>query len=66
MKEILERFKSEIPIFWIKVRRVMVIIGTISGALLVAPGVPAIVITIAGYGVTVGVVGTVLSSLTKI
>ncbi len=66
MKTLIQRFKTETPIFWKKVRGIMVIIGTISGALIAAPGVPAIIITIAGYGVTVGVVGTILSSLTTV
>ena len=66
MKEILNRLKSETPIFWKKVRKLMIVLGVIGGGLIAAPGVPEAVVSIAGYLVAIGVVGTTLSSLTKI
>ena len=65
ISNIARRLQSNTPPFWKQVRTVMLTIGGISGVLLAAPvALPAFVITIAGYGVVVGSVGTVLSQMT--
>ena len=64
--EILNRIKSPTPKFWRKVRNTMIAVGTISGIILTAPvSFPTAVVTLAGYGLTAGLVGTSLAQMTK-
>jgi hypothetical protein len=64
--EIRKRWKAPTPKFWRKVRNSMVTIGAVSGALLAAPvALPAGILALAGYGLTIGITGSVLSQLTK-
>jgi hypothetical protein len=62
--KIKERFLAPTPKFWRKVRNVLIGIGTVSGALIVAPGLPVLLVTLATYGVTIGTIGATLSQLT--
>lgn len=63
---IMDRMMSETPSFWKKVRNVMLAVGTVSGIIVAAPvALPAVVVTVAGYGLTVGAVGAALSQMTK-
>jgi hypothetical protein len=65
-KNIAERLTEPTPPFWKKVRNTMLAVGVVSGALLVAPvALPAVVITLAGYGIAIGTVGTVLAQTTS-
>lgn len=59
-----KRLKAPTPLFWKKIRRIMLGVGS-AGAVL-ASGVVAIpaIITIGGYMVAAGTLGSVLSSLT--
>jgi hypothetical protein len=61
---VINRFKAPTPKFWRKVRNTMIAVGTISGALVVAPGLPVLLVTLATYGVTIGTIGATLSQLT--
>jgi len=61
---IFERVKAPTPKFWKKMRVLMITIGAISGAIIAAPGLPAVVVTLATYGLTVGSVGAALSQMT--
>jgi len=61
---LLERVKAPTPKFWKQMRGVMITIGAISGAIIAAPGLPAVVVTLATYGLTVGSVGAALSQMT--
>jgi hypothetical protein len=66
LKEGWERFKSETPSFWKKVRNASVLLGTIGTVILTAPvSFPAGLVAIAGYAVTAGTVGAILSQTTK-
>lgn len=66
LKEGWERFKSETPTFWKKVRNASILLGTIGTVILTAPvSLPAGLVAIAGYAVTAGAVGAVLSQTTK-
>jgi hypothetical protein len=62
--KIKDRFLAPTPKFWRKVRNVLIGIGTVSGALIVAPGLPVLLVTLATYGVTIGTIGATLSQLT--
>jgi len=62
--KIKERFLAPTPKFWRKVRNILIGIGTVSGALIVAPGLPVLLVTLATYGVTIGTIGATLSQLT--
>lgn len=65
IQEIVLRFKSESPKFWKKVMRLMILLGGLGTALyVVREQLPEPVADIAGYLITIGVVGTFLSSLT--
>jgi hypothetical protein len=59
-----ERFLAPTPKFWRKVRNAMIAIGSVSGALVLAPGLPVLLVTLATYGVTIGTIGATLSQLT--
>lgn len=64
--EIRKRWKAKTPGFWRKVRNGMITVGAVSGALLAAPvALPAGILALAGYGLTIGITGSVLSQLTK-
>jgi hypothetical protein len=64
--ELVKRWKAKTPKFWRKVQRIALTVGTVSGVLLAAPvALPATLLTLAGYGLTVGSVGAVLSQLTR-
>lgn len=60
----IDRFKAPTPKFWKKVRNTMITIGAVSGAIVVAPGLPVLLVTFATYGVTIGTIGATLSQLT--
>jgi len=62
--KIKDRFLAPTPKFWRKVRNILIGIGTVSGALIVAPGLPVLLVTLATYGVTIGTIGATLSQLT--
>ena len=62
--KIKDRFLAPTPKFWRKVRNTMIAVGTVSGALNVAPGLPVLLVTLATYGVTIGTIGATLSQLT--
>lgn len=64
--EVLERMSEPTPTFWKKVRNIAIALGSIGGAILVAPiALPAAVITAAGYLATAGTVATVLAQSTS-
>lgn len=71
LKNIVKRFKSETPLFWKKVRNIMLICGTVGGALLSVPIEHTIQIYkyvpqhLPGTLFTIGAVGTALASMTK-
>ena len=66
LKEAWERFRSETPTFWKKVRNASIVIGSIGAAILASPvTLPAGLVGLAGYAVTAGAVGAVLSQTTK-
>lgn len=66
MKNLVERISSPTPKFWKKVRKICLTLGAVGGALLIAPvALPAGVLTLAGYFVTAGAVGSALATLTK-
>lgn len=66
IKSLLERSKSETPVFWKKIRNVMVTVGVVSGAIVASPvALPAALVTIASYGIAIGSVGAALSQLTS-
>lgn len=65
VKNIVGRFKSETPVFFQKVRTLMVSIGVAGGTLkAITIPMPEIVTTIAGYMIAMGAVGAALSQLT--
>ena len=65
-KEILHRLTSPTPKFFKKVRTIGLALGAIGGALLTAPiTLPAMVLTVAGYLATAGVVASAISSVAK-
>nr|MBC7614383.1 hypothetical protein [Pseudopedobacter sp.] len=60
-----ERMQSPTPSFFKKIRTIGLTIGAIGAALLAAPiALPAVMITIAGYLATAGLVATAVSSAT--
>lgn len=64
--EAFKRLREPTPKFWRKVRNAMIAVGTVSGIILTAPvSLPALVVTVAGYGLVAGSVGTVLSQMTR-
>lgn len=71
VNSIVKRLKSETPRFWKKIRNIMLVCGTVGGALLSVPVEYTIQIYkivpehLAGTLFTIGAVGTALASLTK-
>lgn len=68
LKSIGQRLSAPTPLFWKKVRRVMITIGGVSAAVLTGfatagIALPAIVATICTYGAVVGATGTALANL---
>ena len=69
-REIVRRWRSESPLFFQKITKIMVSIGAIGGAILVTAAtlpisIPAVIITGATYCVVAGTVGGTISKLTK-
>lgn len=57
-----DRLKSKTPIFFIKLRNIGLILAAAGGAILTAPiGIPAGIITIAGYMTVAGSVASAVS-----
>lgn len=71
-KSIAKRLKSETPKFWKQIRNIMIGCGTVGAALMALPAEQTVWLCtwapdhIAGTLVTIGAVGTALSSLTKV
>jgi len=64
--EIIDRIKEPIPVFWKKVQRIGIAIGTIGAAIVASPVIlPTIVVTIGGYLATIGVVTGALAQITS-
>lgn len=68
LKSIYQRLSAPTPVFWKKVRRVMITVGGISAAVLTGfatagIAIPAIITTVCTYGVVVGATGTALANL---
>ena len=58
-----DRLASPTPAFFKKVRNIGLILGAVGGALLAAPvALPAMVLTVAGYLVTAGLVASAVSA----
>ncbi len=67
VKIIIERLKAPTPKFWKKTRSYMLAIGGCSTLIILSgPILPIIIVKIASYGATTGVIGTALSQLAKI
>lgn len=50
MKEILERWKAKTPIFFKRLQKIGLVIGSVAGVIATAPiSLPASVVTLAGY-----------------
>lgn len=67
VKNLVERYNQPMPDFWKKIQRIMLTIGGIGAALIASAAavtLPPIVLTIAGYFIAVGAVGTALTQLT--
>ena len=63
--KIKDRIKSESPKLFKRITNFCVLVGSIGGALLLAPvALPAGVIAVSGYLVTIGAVGGAISKLT--
>lgn len=66
MNELVERLSEPTPKFFKKIRNIAISLGIIGGAILASPvALPAIVVTIGGYLVTAGAIGTALSQTTS-
>lgn len=64
--EIIDRIKEPMPVFWKKVQRIGIALGTIGGAIVASPVIlPTIVATIGGYLATIGVVTSALAQMTS-
>lgn len=60
-----QRLISPVPPFWKKIRNSMIAIGAVSTVIATAPvSLPALVVSVAQYGIVLGSIGTVLSQLT--
>jgi ABC-type xylose transport system permease subunit len=60
-----ERWSAKTPKFWKKVQKIAITIGAVAGVIIAAPiTLPAAVVTVAGYAITVGTVAATLSQLT--
>lgn len=65
-QSILERVKSETPIFWKKIRALMISCGVIGGAIVVLPVdyTSFLPENTGGILITIGAIGTALASMT--
>ncbi len=64
--ELLERVKAPTPKFFKKVRTIGLTLGAVGAALLAAPvALPPLVVTLAGYLVTAGLVAGAVSATAK-
>lgn len=65
---IIARIKAETPPFWIKVRKFMIVLGGVGGAIAMLPAAQTawLPVNFDGILVTIGAVGTALSSLTAV
>ena len=67
IKIIVDRLKSPTPKFWKKTRSYMLAIGGASTIIMLGGAfMPIILVKIASYGATTGVIGTALSQLAKV
>lgn len=65
-KNLANRLNSKTPKFWKKVRNVMILLGTIGGALMSGGAIlPPAIATVAPYLLTAGIVGSALPALAK-
>lgn len=71
MKTLFERWKAKMPAFWAKIHKVMLVITGLQGTILatlenqtILAHVPAILISVLKYGLTISVTATLLSKLT--
>lgn len=65
MKQIIQRLTSPTPDFFKKLGNIFLGIGAISAAVLTGgSSLPPTIISIAGYGLTAGAIGKVVSQLT--
>lgn len=67
IKIIIDRLKAPTPKFWKKTRAYMLAIG--GGSTIIMLGgafLPVILVKVASYGATTGVIGTALSQLAKV
>lgn len=66
---IVDRMKSETPVFWKKIRNAMGTLGVVGATIVAIPAsvvaLPAVIITVAGYCVAIGIVGAALAQTTK-
>lgn len=67
LKNIKDRLKSPSPPFWKSVRNWSIALGAVGATLIAAPiALPAMVLTAAGYMITISAVAVSLASLTKV
>lgn len=65
MKTLVQRAQSQPPPFFRRIRNAGLALTALATAILTAPvGIPAILVTIAGYTATAGAVATAVSQLT--
>ncbi len=68
INNIVDRISSETPVFWKKIRNAMGTLGLIGTAIVAIPAsvvaLPAVVTTIAGYCIAIGIVGASLAQTT--
>lgn len=64
MKEILNRLKSETPILFVRIRVICISIGsTATAGYTMTDKLPQTVVDLLPYGITIGLIGTFISSL---
>lgn len=67
LKIIVDRLNAPTPKFWKKTRSYMLAIGGVSTIIILSGSfLPIIIVKLASYGATTGVIGTALSQLAKI
>jgi hypothetical protein len=71
MKTLFERWKAKMPAFWAKIHKAMLVITGLQGTILatlenqtILAHVPALLISVLKYGLTISVTATLLSKLT--
>lgn len=66
VQSLYNRLKAEVPYFWKQIRRIMIVCGSIGGAIAALPEkyISFLPSNTAGVLITIGVVGTTLASLT--